>query len=91
MEQLKIIQVTPEELKDIISEGLKAQIEELKNSQSGKDPDELLTRKETAKLLKINLATLWSWSKAGKIKSVGISNRVYYRRSAIDDALIKIN
>lgn len=91
MEQLKIIQVTPEELKEFISEGLKTQIEELKSIQSTKNPDELLTRSQTAKLLKINLATLWSWTKSGKISSVGIGNRVYYRLSAIDDALIKIN
>lgn len=91
MEQIRIIQVTPEELKEIISDGLKTQIEELKKIQSSKDPDELLTRAETAKLLRINLATLWSWSKSGKIESVGIGNRVYYRRSDIDDALIRIN
>ncbi len=91
MVQLKIIQITPEELKDLISEGLKTQIAELIGIQTLKDPDELLTRKETAKLLKINLATLWSWSKSGKIQSVGIGNRVYYKRSDIDAALIEIN
>ena len=83
--------MTPEELKEIISEGLKTQIEELRKIQSSKDPDELLTRAETAKLLRINLATLWSWSKSGKIESVGIGNRVLYRRSAIQKALIKLS
>lgn len=91
MVQLKIIQITPEELKDLISEGLKTQIEGLKRIQTSKDPDKLLTRAETAKLLRINLATLWAWSKSGKIQSVGIGNRVYYKRSDIEKALIKIN
>ena len=90
-DQIRIIQVTPEELKDIISDGLKTQLEELKRIQSSKDPDELLTRAETASLLRINLATLWSWSKSGKIESVGIGNRVLYRRSSINKALIKLS
>lgn len=91
MNTIKFIQVTPEELKEIVSEGLRTQIEELKRIQTSKDPEELLTRNETAKLLKINLATLWSWTKSGKIESVGLGNRVYYRRSDIHRALIKIN
>lgn len=91
MEQIKIIQVSPEELRSTISETLKSQLEAFSKNFASKDPDELLTRKETAKLLKINLATLWSWSKSGKLNSLGLGNRVYYRRSDIEKALIKIN
>ena len=91
MDTIKIIQVTPEELKETIAETLKTQLEKLSKDLNIEDPNELLTRTETAKHLKINLATLWSWSKSGKIKSVGLGSRVYYRRSDIEKALIKIN
>jgi len=91
MDQIKIIQVTPEQLQESISDILKTQLEEFSKNFSAKNPDELLTRKETAALLKINLATLWSWSKSGKIKSVGIGNRVYYKRNDIESSLIKLS
>jgi len=53
--------------------------------------DTLLTRQETADYLKINLSTLWSWQRSGKISALSIGNRVYFRKSSIDQALIKIN
>ncbi|MCA0362536.1 MAG: helix-turn-helix domain-containing protein [Bacteroidetes bacterium] len=46
----------------------------------GKD---LLTRKETAELLGINLSTLWSYTKTGKLKAYGLGNKVFYRYSEI--------
>ncbi len=42
--------------------------EELKNIKENfqpKEPVELLTREETAKMLKISLSTLWHWCKKG--------------------------
>ncbi|MFD2915839.1 helix-turn-helix domain-containing protein [Psychroserpens luteus] len=55
------------------------------------DPESLMTRKETAEYLKIDLSTLWSWTKKGKIKCYGISNRRYYKRSDIEKALVLLN
>ncbi len=53
---------------------------------------EILTRKETAELLGINLSTLWAWTKAGKLSSFGIGNKVYYRYSQIlEKSLIRLN
>ena len=51
--------------------------------------DELLSRKEAAKLLKITLSTLWSWTNSGKLKSYGIANRVYYKRNEILTSSLK--
>ena len=59
-------------------------------SESEKKPTEFLTRAETAKLLQINLTTLWYWTKKGKLQSYGIGNRVYYKRSEIEESIIKI-
>jgi len=56
-----------------------------------KESNELLTREETAKYLKISLSTLWHWSKKGILPSYGIGNRVYYKISEIESSLTKIN
>ncbi|WP_299159308.1 helix-turn-helix domain-containing protein [uncultured Eudoraea sp.] len=50
-----------------------------------------MTREETAQSLKISLSTLWHWSKKGILPSYGIGNRVYYKRSEIENSLIRIN
>ena len=52
---------------------------------------ELLTKKETLKLLKISQSTLWRWTVKNKLSSYGIENRVYYKKSEIIAALRKIN
>jgi predicted site-specific integrase-resolvase len=53
---------------------------------------ELLTRKETFTLLAIDPSTLHRWTKSGKLKSVGIGNRVYYKYSQImEESLQPLN
>lgn len=82
--------ITPDQLKELISETIKTELEIFAKNISLREPEELLTRTETAELLKINLTTLWSWSKKGKLKSYGIGNRIYYKRSEIETALVEI-
>lgn len=48
---------------------------------------ELLTRKETAELLSVNIATIWRWTNAGKLIQYGISGRTYYKRSEVLEAV----
>lgn len=57
-----------------------------------KNEDEIiLTRLETAKLLKINLTSLWKHTKSGKLISYGIGNRVFYKKDEVLKSLIRIN
>jgi len=55
-----------------------------------RDQEELLMRDEAAKLLKINITTLYHWTRKGKLPSYGIGNRVYYKRSEIMNSLVKV-
>ena len=90
MESIPIIQLTPKQIKNLLSEVVKPEIENLKQSFQPKEPVNLLTRKEAAKLLKINLSTLWAWTNKGIIKSYAIGNRIYYKRHEILQALTEI-
>lgn len=56
-----------------------------KNSKD--DPDQLLTREETCKFLKIDSSTLWAWTNKGKVKAYGIGSRRYYKRSELLESL----
>ena len=88
--QIQLIQLTPNELQNAIIEGVNIQLEKLKTHFQPKEPTELLTRSETSALLKINLTTLWNYTKQGKLISYGIGNRVYYKRAEVMQSIIKL-
>ena len=90
MPQLQFIQTTPEQLQEAILQGVKKQLEELKKEYQPREPEEYLSRAEVAKLLKVDISTIHNWGKAGKIKRYGLGNRVYYKRSEIERAIIQL-
>lgn len=69
-------------------QGLENQIKELKQNFEPKVPTELLTRNETAELLKCDLSTIHNWTVKGKLIPYGICGRVYYKRSEIEAVLL---
>jgi excisionase family DNA binding protein len=66
----------------IVSE-LKASLQILQDQSD----NQLMTRKEVAKMFDISLATLSSWCKKGKIPFKQLGNRVYFRKG---DLLAKL-
>ncbi len=90
METVQLIGISPEQLQDAILSGVKNQIQELKKSFEPKQPTEYLTRNEVAELLKIDLSTLHNWTKSGKLNAYGIGSRVYYERSEVESAIVKL-
>jgi len=82
--------VEPQQIINPIND-LKKQIEDLKKSFQPKEPTEYLTRQEVVEMLKINLSTLYNWTKIKKLVSYGIGARVYYKRKEIENAIIKLN
>lgn len=89
---IEIENVSVDELVAIITnkvlEGLEIRLEQL---QQKKHQEQLLTRTETAKYLKVDISTLHNWTKKGKLKAYGLGNRVYYKKDEIDEALTRIN
>ena len=91
-ELIQIENISVEELTEIIAEKLVDKLEKkIATLISNQNDEELLTRTETAKILKVELTTLWSWTKKGKITAYGIGNRVYYKRGEIMKSLIILN
>tara|TARA_R110002049_G_scaffold306318_2_gene504603 strand:- start:4667 stop:4951 length:285 start_codon:yes stop_codon:yes gene_type:complete len=89
MKSLQLINTTPEQLVDLIKEGVKIELQALKKELLAKDAnDDLLTREQAAEFLQINLSTLWHYQNRGKVKAYGISgSRRYYKRSELLAAL----
>ena len=91
MGTLQLIEVTPQQLQEEILKGIKTQLKEFASIFIATPQEEYLTREETAKLLKVDLSTLWHWKNKGILVPYGLSNRVYYKRSDVDKAMVKLN
>ena len=75
------------DLTQLIKDGVKSQLEDLKKTLNTHNPDELLTREQTCKFLQIDSSTLWAWTKKGKVKAYGIGNRRYYKKAELLESL----
>jgi hypothetical protein len=81
---MKIIQVTPEELKQLINEALDSKLKEILHNVKPEPKIEYLTREETSKILSVSKGTLNNWRKSGILEPDCIGKRVLYTRQAID-------
>ena len=70
---------------------IKSELINLKHNFQPKEPTELSTRQEVSSLLKIDLSSVHNWTKKKILQSYQCSGRVYYKRSEILQAIIKLN
>ncbi len=84
--------ITPDQLLELINEGVKNQLNDLTQHLNSKHHlDELLSREQTCSFLQIDSSTLWHWTNKGKVKAYGIGNRRYYKRSELIESLKPLN
>lgn len=84
--QILLNGISAKDLKEDILEGVKKLIED--NSEKSSDKIKYLTRKETAKLLKVDISTLHNWHKQKILIPKQIGRRIYYLLSDIKDAML---
>ena len=81
--------LSKEELGDLIGKSLE---EVIKNNPFNHSPgQELLTREETCKLLKVDSSTLWRWTNKGSIIAYGIGSKRFYKKEELISSLIKLD
>jgi excisionase family DNA binding protein len=90
MQNIQFIQVTPEQLKDAIIDGVKTQLQDLKVHFQPKEPTTYLTRNEVAEMLSVNLSTVHNYTKRNILQAYQIGGRVFYRRNEIENAITKL-
>jgi len=81
---------TPEALAQLISESVKSQIEDLKNSITTQNPDELLSREQVLELLQINASTLWHYQNKGRITVYKFGSKCFYKKAELLAGLIPL-
>ena len=80
--------LTPQEFQKMLINALEQVLEPLKPAKESRSI-ELLTRKETAELLRISLPTLAKWSEQGIIHAISMGGRIYSSLSEIQNILEK--
>lgn len=88
---VQVYQTTPEHLTEAIFKGIDERLEGLKKSFQPREPEEYLSRKETANLLKISLVCLHDWCNKGLLKKYKFGNRTYFLRSEIQQTMLNSN
>ena len=94
MGTIQLIQVTPTELVDLITESVKTHFQELSLLSQGNEPKnekEFLTRKETATLFDVSLVTIHEWQKSGILKVYKMGNRSFFKYSELLETLYNSN
>lgn len=81
---IKINLEIPDEFKNEIISGVVTQIKDLMLNNKAENQNDLLSRAETANLLKISLVKLWQLTKDKVIPVYKIGNKVLYKRSEVE-------
>lgn len=89
--EIQLTQVSPEELKKEILQGIVPLINSLKDELYSNRAERYYSINEVCEMLTIDRSTLRRWTEKGLIKSYGISNRVFYKLSDIEEAMIPLN
>jgi excisionase family DNA binding protein len=90
MADISIIQISKEELRNIIAEAIKNELANNFNNHNPQLSDGYLTREETAELLKISLPTLDKYTERGIIKGYRLAQSIRFKRFEIEASLLPI-
>ena len=90
-----LVLTTIDQLREIITESVRTEFarqnQTVAPEQEPETKQDLITRKEAAKLLGISLPTLNEWTKTGLVVGYRISTRVRYKQSELINGVKKIN
>lgn len=93
MNTTQVHQITPDELANLIKEGLKPELLEFVNQQvkARSEHPEILSRQQTADLFGISLVCLHDWMKKGIVKPYKKGNRTYFVYAELMESLLSSN
>ena len=91
MKTVQLIEISPEELSELISKKVSEQLASFLKNFQPQQPKEYLTRQEVAKMFNVDISTVHNWCKSKKLNPLGIGSRVYFLRSEVEASLTPLN
>jgi excisionase family DNA binding protein len=80
-----------DDFRSIVNETVSSAIANFRPLETTQEPDQLIKIDEVCKILNVSKVTVFAWKKAGLIPFYRISNKIYFKRSEVFEALKKIN
>jgi hypothetical protein len=83
-QSIQLLNITPNDLTNLIKEGIKSELTELKkslNPESLESPH--LTRRQTAEFFGVSLNCVNDWTRKGILRVYKVGQRSFYRRSEL--------
>ena len=89
METNMLIQISPEQLSQMIISGIKEELQKFQSVSGEKSNNkDLMTRKEVCDYLQCSQTSLWDWTRKGKINAIKVGKKkVLYRKKDVDTFL----
>ena len=89
METNMLIQISPEQLSQMIISGIKEELQKFQSVSGEKSNNkDLMTRKEVCDYLQCSQTSLWDWTRKGKIIATKVGKKkVLYRKKDVDTFL----
>ena len=89
METNMLIQISPEQLSEMIISGIREELQKFQSvSEEKSNNKDLMTRKEVCDYLQCSQTSLWDWTRKGKISATKVGKRkVLYRKKDIETFL----
>ena len=89
METNMLIQISPEQLSQMIISGIREELQKFQSVSGEKSNNkDLMTRKEVCDYLQCSETSLWDWTRKGKISATKVGKRkVLYRKKDVDTFL----
>ena len=89
METNMLIQISPEQLSQMIISGIREELQKFQSVSGEKSNNkDLMTRKEVCDYLQCSQTSLWAWTKNGKISATKVGKKkVLYSKKDVDTFL----
>ena len=89
METNMLIQISPEQLSQMIISGIREELQKFQSVSGEKSNNkDLMTRKEVCDYLQCSQTSLWDWTRKGKIIVTKVGKKkVLYRKKDVDTFL----
>lgn len=89
METNMLIQISPEQLSEMIISGIREELQKFQSVSGEKSNNkDLMTRKEVCDYLQCSQTSLWDWTRKGKIIATKVGKKkVLYRKNDVDTFL----
>jgi phage portal protein BeeE len=83
-QSIQLLNITPNDLTNLIKEGIKSEISELQKSLNADHLESPhLTRRQTAEFFGVSLNCVNDWTRKGILKSYKVGQRTYFKRSEL--------